>query len=205
MFDHIVKEVTIVRQIGVVGKGAAQGLAIVMVSRNDVDRYRQIGQDLSQCRIFLAGTLADEVSRRHHHVRTRVECVQVGDRTGEKRVRVDDIVVAMALRDNVWIGDLGDNHGSFPSGVRARSVSESGLCFGSRGDGGSSFPGVRGASLELRPSLHPAGHPVTEIVAGCPPLTGALREPTPGSGAPSRPTPLWARRTDPRRCSDCRG
>jgi hypothetical protein len=38
----------------------------------------------------------------------------------------------MALRDYMRIGDLGDNHGSFPSSVRAHSVSELGLCFDSR-------------------------------------------------------------------------
>lgn len=118
----------------------AEGVALVMVARNDEQRCRQFAEDLAQPAVFLRLSALDEVSRRDDHVRSRVERLERGDATPQRARRVHHVMQQLALGPDMRVRDLGDQHDAM---LRALSATSVALV-------GSSLDVLEGNSLSMR-------------------------------------------------------
>ena len=110
LIDDVFKAVDFLAQVFVIGKGRAQGFAVVVIPRDQVIRHFQRRQQLAQEDIFFRPARIDQVTGHRNRVRPPLQTHDVGNASTQTLPGVDHAVGLPSMRLDVKVRDLGENH-----------------------------------------------------------------------------------------------
>ena len=98
------------RQPTLVREGRPEGLAFVVIAGDRQYGHFERRQQTGEHRVFVGMAMIHQIAAQQHEVRSRIERVHMRDRRGELRVRIDHALIEAAVRADVWIGEMRDQH-----------------------------------------------------------------------------------------------
>src|SRR5450830_155768 len=101
-------------------KRRAQGRALIVIAGQQVIRHLQGRQQAAQHGIFIGQAEVNQIAAQHYYVRSLRQCIDLCDTTPQALRRVDHTIGFLAVRLDVQIGNLTQDHTHTSSGGRCR-------------------------------------------------------------------------------------
>ena len=94
VLDGVLDEPAVARQVSMAIEHARKHHPVVMVARHEIDGHAKRLELLAQPLVLSGLAALDQVARREHHVRPRLERIQMRDRAREVLRRAVDLLVS---------------------------------------------------------------------------------------------------------------
>ena len=114
--DHVADKLISARKIVVIAERRSQIPWHIVIARDQVDRSFQRSQQVAQRDVLVRSAPIGQIAGPEHHVGPRVECVQHRNRRPQVGIVVDTEGALLAVRADVKVTDLGNEHGLPPAG-----------------------------------------------------------------------------------------